>query len=397
MKSLLWGAILGLFLTSCTKENDTLGLSDEEDGSLFSSSTKDIELKIFSNLPDSVVSSSNEQVFIGGFNSIESGLLSHSTFSSLIPNDFSFRIPEGGITVNQVYLNFEIDEFYGTAVSQGFDVKLLEKAVSENGTYYTHNRFATKDSTYGQFTLTGTDSTLSVELDTSIVMDILNAGNASFTTADVFVEIFKGIAIVPNSSPQVNEGGTYTIDPTSIELELNYTENEAGTEGTLTFETENRSFYNSTWDGNGELADHLDDELLGKKEIILRGAGGANAQIDFLDLKEWYDQGNVLINKAILQLTYQGSENEDLVLPSSLVFHQLNSSSSTGVQGVYSSETRNYEFNIEPLLTENLSNDGSMSFELSLQNSGSNPEQLLLMGTESEYTPVSLEIFFTNH
>jgi hypothetical protein len=385
---------------SCKKENETIGLKTNE-GTLQSASIDTFQLSTFSKYSQNTVSNSGSSVFIGGYHTDELGTIRNQAYTTLAPDDLNFRIAEGGITVTSVTLDLLVLESYGNPISQEFKISRTTTSVAPEDTYLTSDSLISLSTNIGTFIKSTNDTgVISVVIDKSFGEEIIGKGDVIFTTSEVFVDIFKGLSIIPTNTLTSNGGSVYAISADDIVLTINYTDNIAGTSGSVTFSptSSSRSFYNTSLNQDAaEVEAQLTNTLLGNSNFFVQGLGSIKSEIAMPSLLAWFQIGNILINKATLTFPVTASANINYAPPTSLLVHSANDGSSVGVQGIYNADSSYYVFEIESLVSQKLLSNEEATLELSVMNSFAHPEQVNLNGGSNATSKASLVIHYTEY
>lgn len=396
----LFASLLLIGFASCKKENDSLNIGNNEAG-LSSLSLDTFSIQSSSKEVESIVSNGGSTVFLGSYNSSELGSITNDVYSTLAPSDLTFRIPDEGLNVADVTLQFTIVSAYGSTGNQQFQVRRLTEQVAADKDYFTSDSLMSEPTVVGAFELTS-DALLdtSIALDKSIGEFIINQGNVAFTTAEVFADLFKGINIHTVNTATANSGMVYGINSTEISLTVNCTGKTSGTSYSLTFKTiaSSRSGFYCKKDRIGsKIAATISNPSQGDSIFYLQGLSAASAQISFPHVKSWSKTDNILINKATLILNVAGSVNASFSPPTSITCHVLGSSSSTGIQATYDANSNSYTLEIESLLSDAILADDDLTFDISVLNSDAHPEQLALFGKNGGSQSAELKIFYTKY
>ncbi|MFT6747315.1 MAG: hypothetical protein ACJAZ2_001665 [Glaciecola sp.] len=383
---------------SCKKENDEIGLNPGG-GILESASIDTFQLNTYSKYSQNTSSNSGTSVFIGGYNTDELGTIKASTYTSVAPTDLTFRIPEGGVTVTSVSLSIRVTEAYGNPFPQEFKVSKTTSSVSKDVNYLTSDSLSSENSSIGTFTIDNSDTgAVLIALDKTFGEEIFAVGDVIFTTSELFIDVFKGLSIIPTSTYSTNTGSVYAIDASDIILTVNYTQNTASTAGSVSFTptSNSRSFYNSTFDQEvSEVKDQFSNNAIGNTNFYVQGLGGVKSSVEIASLLSWFKSGNFLINKAIV--TIPANINGSFTTPTSLTIHKESDSSSDGVQAIYDEDKKQYVFDIESLISERLLAGEEAIFELSILNTFAHPEQVKLNGSGNASVAASIVIHYTNY
>ena len=398
---------IGLFLVyisivfgfiSCKKDQEIALISSEEN-SLTGLKTDTFSIETYSVLSDSIPSTIGSTKFLGSYQSSEMGIISSKIFSTLIPTQIGQTYIENGEILG-VNISFSISETYGTPFNQEFDVYQASDSITTGKTYYTKDSIGSSGTLLGSFNLNSKDTgKFEFPLLTSFATTILNQGNSMLASEKAFITFFKGIIIQPKITPGTNTGVMYGISATSIKINVIFKDLASSIQDTISLHQPSaaKTFYQVTKNTIGSsVKSGIDNPSEGNNLFYIQGISGAKAQINFPHLKEWYDNKKI-INKASLLLPIQNSSNSEYSKPSVLTFSNLSVSSSTGAQSTFDATNNQYSINIHSVLIPALEAKSTQSYNISVFNTYSHPEQVVLSGSKNTVSKAKLIIYYTNY
>ena len=338
---------------------------------------------------------------MGTYSSIELGTISNTVYTTFAPTDLSFRIPDEGLNTISSTLSFTVKSTYGSPFAQSFEVKQLSEKIKPDTEYLTSDSLITNSVVVGTFqTTTSLPSEINIDINTSIGEYILQQGNVAFTTAEVFSDLFNGLAIVPTNNNTSNNGSVYSIDVATIQLTINYSGKTTGTNYSLIFQpiSSSRTAYYCKKDrSNSSVQNSLNNSTAGNNTFYLQGISAISSKITIPGIKKWFTSDNNIINKATLTLKPNQSNNSNYTLPTTLTCHLENTATSEGIQATYDASSNSYAFEIQTLLSEALMSEEEIRFNISVLNSNTHPEQISISGNNDTIQPASLKILYTKY
>ena len=389
-------SLLALF--SCKKDEKNLGaVISEHENEIKAGIIDSFEIKTYSHLKDSVITSGKNDQTFGIINSNEFGLAKSSLYASLIPDSLNIVFPKSNYEINSFYIQLHITDFYGKNIDQDFEVLKIKEAVNPESTYYNFDSISVGEK-LGSFTINLSDSGIyKFNLDSAAGQYLFSEVNSNYESKEAFKNFFGGIYITPTTPPGLNEGAIYKLNKTGISLHLSYSttnemDNEYDTDIVYTIENETNIFSNldHNFDGS-ETNTVFNDSTLGQKAFFAQGLSGAYGKIEFPTLQKWFN--NESFNYLITGYKFRvfAEQNSIFDLPVQLILTYTNS---LGLRSYKSTklnlEENSYTFEIYNAEVNTALEDGvfdKMDFQISLPLPESSPEQVKLLGLNSERPP----------
>lgn len=390
-----------IIVFSCKKDQEIIGDTPTEN-SLTGLKTDTFTVETYSELSDSVPSSTGSIKFLGSYNSTECGNTTAKIFSLLTPSEIGQTIANGSV-IQSVNLILPISVAYGTAINQEFEVFQSDLSLTADKTYYTFDSLECSSPAIGTFTLNSKDTgNFSFPLNHNLGTNLLSQGNSVLESEENFLNFFKGLVISPKASSASNSGVIYGINSSGIKIEIIFSNTDGNLVTTIDTVTlsqpsASKSFFQVKKDFTGSLVESGINNLTAGSELFyLQGIGGTKARINFPTLAAWYSN-KYLINKATLILPIVNSSNSDFSSPPTLTFNSVSNSSTTGTPSTFDATTNSYKIDIHNKLTPDLEANATMSYNLSILNAYNQAEQLILKGNKNASNPAKLVIYYTNY
>ena len=132
--------IIGLFsilaLFSCKKDEGNLGAYVSENPEKIKAGIIDsFEIRTYSSIKDSVITSARTTQNLGCINSSEFGISKSSLYASLVPDSLDIIFPNSNYTINSFYIQLHITDYYGKNIDQNFQVYKLNESINESLNY----------------------------------------------------------------------------------------------------------------------------------------------------------------------------------------------------------------------------------------------------------------------
>ncbi|MBU1014402.1 MAG: DUF4270 domain-containing protein [Bacteroidetes bacterium] len=352
----------GIYLTSCTKKAQLIGLEVRPTANLEVESTDTATLVAFSEVHDSLITYNYSRILLGSMMDPVFGQTTANYYTQLRLKSGidSFNFGPNPV-VDSLILSLAYSGYYGdTNTYQTLKVyELNEKLVTDSTHYYySFDKLLYKPIEIGRITFQPQPNTPIYQYGTSdtttynphISIDLLELGNAFgtkliSTPVDIlqnnerFIDYINGLCII---SEPVNTGGSIIyIDLSSSFTKLTaYYSNDSATGKIYSM-----NFYDSTYhfnnfdhnnyqDASPEFkAQVLDGNTsLGEELIYVQALGGVRTKITFPFIKNLKSIGNIAINSA--ELTIKGIEdNNGNKPPDRLTLDQINHDGTT-TQGI---------------------------------------------------------------
>ena len=398
-------SLIALF--SCKKDEANIGANILDNPNEISAEIVDsFYVTTYSNIEDSVITSGRSSIMLGSINSNELGIAKSSLFTSLVPDSLDRVFPSSDFQIDSFYIQLHITDVYGKNINQEFEVFKINEAVNEDSTYYNFDSLNVGEK-LGSFVLNIEDSGVyEFNLDSSAASHLLSDLNSDYESNDAFKTFFGGIYISPSTNTSLDEGAIYELNKTGISLHLSFSttngmDDEYDTDLTYTVEDEQNIFARFNHDfTNAEVNTVFTDSTLGQEAFYVQGLSGAYGKIEFPTLQQWFDNDSMNYLITNFEFTIYVIDNSTFTLPEQLV---LTYTSSIGIRtyktGTLNSEENSYPFEISNAEINTALENGTINqldFEISHPFPGSNPEQVKILGGDSN-SPPSLKISFTSY
>lgn len=401
------GLCLIIALFSCKKDNSNIGTEiTGNPGSVSAAIIESFKIVTYSDIEDSVITSQRSSPLLGVFNSEETGVSSSSLFASFIPDSLDRTFPTSDFEIDSFYLQVHVVGVYGKSTNQEFDVYKINSIVNSDSTYYNFDSLEVS-SKLGSFIINESDSGVyKFNLDSSAAQNLISTSVSDYESNENFQSFFSGIYITPKNSPSSNDGAIYLLNRTGLSLHMSFSTTNGmngsyDTSVIYKIEEDNNifaSFNHSIVGSDLELT--LNDTALGQDAFYVQGMANTFGKIEFPELQDWFnnDSNNYLINQFELKIYVE--DNPSFALPEQLMFTYV-SSTKTRLYSIafLNSEDNSFTFRISPnevnLALE--TNDFiGMAFQISNPFPGSTPDQVKILGPNSE-SPPALKLSFTKY
>ncbi len=398
-------SLLALF--SCKKDEGNIGASISENPDRIKAGIIDsFQIRTYSKVKDSVITSSRTTQNLGCINSGEFGISKSSLYASLVPDSLGSVFTNSNYKIKSFYIQLNITDYYGKSLEQTFQVYKLNESVKENLTYYNFDSLSVGEK-LGSFTINVSDSGLyNFNLDSSAGRYLLSDMSENYESKDAFKSFFGGIYIVPVNSPSLNEGAIYQLSKTGITLHLSFSttnemEDQYDTELTYYIENETNMFakFNHNFFAS-EANAVLNDSTLGQEEFFIQGLSGSYGKVEFPSTQDWFD--NKSLNYLITGYEFKifAEENSIFDLPQQLILTYKNSLGLRSYKSANLNHDENsYTFQIYNAEVNTALENGEfdeMDFQISHPLPGSSPEQVKILGPDSDKPP-TLTINYTKY
>lgn len=225
-------------------------------------------------------------------------------------------------------LELSFIDYYGD-LGDPFDVGvyLLAEEMDQSTDYYNTSSVALGDRIGGlkDFRLMANDGKLRIDVSDIWGESSFQPGK-EFSLTSEFQDEFYGIAIVPESVPDVNQGALYYLNLVSLESSLNVYYHYYETSGSkldrveavaeLQFQTDAESFSRFSHNYASTLVEsYLDANESDADRAFVQALGGTYASIDISALRNLLDSPLIAIHKAELVLPCDCDLHDDFLKP----------------------------------------------------------------------------------
>ncbi|MGJ8745188.1 DUF4270 family protein [Polaribacter sp.] len=345
MKYLIIGVLSFVFLASCATNDATYEVgSDFIENNIQVRVIDTFSIKAGTFKQDSLVTSSTNRILLGSIKDAQWGNLSAKSYLQLLSTNFS-------IGSNAVYdsigmiLNYDTYYYGDTTKIQTYKLHRISETVKaeDNGSFYNTSSLEYDDAVLGQLSFTprpnrATDS-LFIKMDDTLGDEIFNKiVDNEINTSDDFLQYFKGLAIVPDTSENNHVLGfnvqTTASTPGNSSMRLFYSINDDDSEDNnyyidFVISSAAQQFNEITTDLSGTtMGDFEDGEEIKLSTntdnlIFAQGGIGITPRIEIpaiRRLSEVYENATTL-SATLTFNPLQGSYDEDNPLPESLTVY----------------------------------------------------------------------------
>jgi hypothetical protein len=379
-----------LFSASCKKDKNDIGLNLVEDDQLNAAFTDSITLITRTIAYDSVKTSIPSSLICGNFTDSYFGSTTASFFTEVFPNVYNITFGTNPV-IDSCVLSLVYKGFYGTPAPINFKVHQLTERIYKDTIYYSNQTktfnstpiadFTTEPNTEDSVNVGGTNRAPQLRLkitNTAFLSSLLNSAN--YTNQETFLTFMNGLYITANGTPLSSSRCAYYFNSSDAytRLTLYYKNDENGT-------TQQSFVYNmggNTARFNQFLHNYnaapqittqtaFDDTVSTQNFdfIYLQGLGGLKAKINMPNLKSYFANKNVFINKAELVIKAdQSTINSFFSVPASIAVVGIDSEGvetiipdqllgSSYYGGQYDASKKQYVFNIARYIQQVLTGD----------------------------------------
>lgn len=410
---------LGVYLTSCTKKGQIIGVEIRPTNEIELGSNDTSSIIAYSILQDSLVTSNYTRVLIGSHMDATFGQTNASYYTQLRlqPNLVDFNFGQNAV-IESLILSLSYDGYYGdTNTYQTFKVYELSEALNSDSGYYYYS--GDQVSHYGEelasITFQPKPNTLIIRPDSTTIEPLIEFDLLSQSSQfadkilstpleilqdpDKFLDYINGLCVI---AEPVNQGGAilyFNLLSTRSDLTIKY-RNDASADiayeiplvdSTTRF---NKFDHNDYLDASGDFKSHVlaGNTGLGQENIYVQALAGVVTKIKFPFVNNLKTNNNIVINSAELIV----SVNEDInsiLPPDRLIFVKINSDGTTSTfidvlegdsyfGGVYDSTNLEYRFQIARYIQQ-LTTQGETDYGIYLKVYGgvTRGGQITLRGT----------------
>jgi hypothetical protein len=346
MRYLIIGFISFVFLASCTTDDTTYEVgSDFIDNNIQVRVIDTFSIKAGTVKLDSLATSSTNRILLGSIIDENLGHLSAKSYLQLITSSFSIDSDAVYDSIGMI-LNYD-NYYYGdTTKIQTYKLhRITETFEPEEGTsfYNTSSLLYDKTETLGEITFTpkpnkATDS-LFIKMDDVLGEEIFNKiVENDINTSDDFLQYFKGLAIVPDTSENSHVLGfnTQTTESTvgNSSMRLYYTIEDDDSEDNSYFidfviSAAAKQFNEIETDLSAtDLGDFEDGEEIKSSEtsndlIFTQAGSGISMRIEIPSIKRLSElsENSTTLSAALTFKPLKGSYNEDNPLPETMLVY----------------------------------------------------------------------------
>lgn len=420
-KSFLFPSLLVFILAiSACKDPNEVGLDVLPKTDLLNAVFADTSTIVCTTIvDDSVKGDELSAQLIGTMNDPEFGITNASVYAQV--NLEGTPVFTDTPVADSMIISLAYAGYYGdTAALQTLNVYRMNELMSIDSFYYTNRDFTYDPSPLAsvQFqprpnthVLVGTDTTfaqLRIALPISFADSILALnGQTELSSNTEWLNYFKGIYLLPNTSLAVGNGSVNYFSFYNSNVTL-YFHDATTTAKTYTFSLTGARTNHFTHDYTGtSLASQLNDPAYGDSLNYVQPMGSVKTRISMPYLKHFLDSGNLIINKAQLEITGKAGVVSPYNLPANMYLITRNASGSyifpidyyesTGYFGGQLNTAGNgYTFTITRQLQRYL--DGVVTnadFDLVVSGSGVLANRLILGSGKNSSYRMKLSLYYT--
>ncbi|MCP4551468.1 MAG: DUF4270 domain-containing protein [Bacteroidetes bacterium] len=409
---------LGVYLTSCTKKGQIIGVEIRPTNELELESNDTSSIIAYSILQDSLITTNYTHVLIGSYMDAIFGQTNASYYTQLRlqPNLIDFNFGQNAV-IESLILSLSYDGYYGdTTTYQTFKVyEISEPLNSDSGYYYYSND---KVSHYGEelasitfqpkpnTPILQTDpDTITIEpfiefdllsQSTQFADKILSTPLEILQDPDSFLEYINGLCVI---AEPVNEGGAilyFNLLSAESDLTIKY-RNDTSTDAVYKIPLVDSTTRFNNYDHNNYLDASDDfkaqvlagDASLGQENIYVQALAGVITKVTFPFINTLTTHSNIVINSAELSMSVSEDINGSSP-PEKLTLVKINSDGTTSAfidalagdtyfGGVYDSINHEYKFQISQYVQQ-LTTQGATDYGLYIKVYGG-AGQITLKGT----------------
>lgn len=420
-----------LFFSSGCKEPDISSLEVIPESERLGLLNTDTATLISFTLPDDSIRSDETSLnLLGTYNDPVFGIAQAAIYTQirLSAENVLFGNPSD-LIVDSVILSLAYYGIYGNTSPQSFKVYELAEVMSIDSNYYSTRTFLKKTPEIGSA------ANLVPNLSDSVVVDgikeppqlrislnktigdyLLKAGNNENQTNSAFLEYFKGLLVILDSTlvPVSGEGAIIYFNMLNPYSRLTVYYQNAAEADTLKFDfliNDNCArLTNFKFDRSGTSI-FPSDSIAGNNLIFIQSMAGTKCKIKFPFLENFIDKGRVAINKAEIIFNVEDNSTTTYSPHSNLFLTDIDSAGNAGFLidqfegaehygGTYNSSTKQYVFNItrhvQYLLT-NYYEGKNYNYGMYLMAGGKavNANRTILKGNKNTSGALKLKISYT--
>jgi hypothetical protein len=420
-------AVVALLMQSACKEPELIGLEVLPDDG-FGINWVDTFTVAMKTVRDDSVRTSNlaSSIYLfGEMNDPVFGVTRSTIFTQFRLPSVTVSFPASA-TVDSIVLSLAYSDWYGNINKltgmQGVRVHRLTEPIFDDSTYYSKVTHEFEPEPLGQRkfrpdllsnVITATDTvppSLRVRLDDSFGQAILNAGSdnsGTLASNETFLEVFKGLAIIPDNGPMSPGDGailSFNIGSSLTRVELYYSDSmrfnmpiDALSATHTRFEHEHPSAIGSI----------IDDWEAGQEKGHVQSMAGLRMKLQFPFIKDLKQLGHVAINRAELVLPLADVERTRYLPPNLMNANEADTLGRSLLvideleeyfDGIYRPATREYVFNLARHIQRLIDRpDDREYYGLLLSNSGNavNARRAVFNGPGVADRPMRLRITYT--
>jgi hypothetical protein len=429
-------AILALWLGSCTKHENKIGLDIQPPGEeLLLSYTDTITAVTYSYREDSIRTDEMSTALLGSYFDPVFGKITASLFTEIRLSTVKLDFGDGAV-IDSLVLKLAYQSVYGdSSTVQTFRVYELTENLNIDSAYFS-NQMSSYDQVNELGSVTLAPPVDSILVDTVKVLPylriplnqvladkLLSADTTNFESNEKFIQFFKGLYITADPVDISGQGAllTYNLLSTGTSLTAYYHNSEKDSLQ-YTFSITGASARYSHYehydyaDADQMLRQQLidGDTTLGSEKIYLQTLAGVRTYLRFPGLRTLGSQiasGSrpmISINEA--QLIFNVHETSpDVSPPSRIIIGKIINAEGTSTVlpdqiqgesyfgGFYEKGTNQYRFRLSSYVQQTLlkPNEDDFGLVLLIPNASFDPQRVILNGSASETGPIKLAIKYT--
>jgi hypothetical protein len=321
---------------------------------------------------------------------------------------------------DSIVLVLGYNSFYGdSSESQSVNVYQLTTDMSVDSTYYSNANFAFDPTSVGSTSyipslnpvLVGTDSLaahIRIKLDTAVANRILSQnGQSTLNSNAEWLTYFKGLKIESGSSVNPGKGGISILNFFNSTMTLYFHNDNDTAAKKYNFSLVNARVNNFTHNVAGSVVEPYLSSGTTDSLCFVQGMSGVKTKISMPHLKHFIDSGSIVVNKAELKITAQGTAPENYPVASRLF---LTTKSDAGLNtfpidyfessgyfgGDFNTSTNTYTFNIARQVQGIL--DGTYNnsdFYLVVASAGVTPNRVVIGSSTHANYKMKLSLYYT--
>ena len=349
---LLGLASLFLFISSCTKKPESIGLDLVNDNQSFVGIDTIFEIRAHSSIEDSVRTDETSISLLGSRFSSVFGLSNASFYSHIRLSTVQPEFGENPV-IDSTMLTLVYSNSYGNIETElNLEVHELTESFYKDSTYYADSEFEISMVEMGIMTFVPTPNDtlyidtipykpeLRIPLNNDLGNVVFDPANVdSLGTNDSFLNIFKGIYVSVDDVGIPGDGAILAFDLLNERSRVMlYYHNDEDDSLSFAFDINLSSGRVGRFQHDYSLSSDPDfieevvngDTTVGAEKIYLQGMAGIQTEVWFPGLAEWAGTGKIAINQAKLILPNFNPTDEESFVPNTLVLFQYQEDGSLG-------------------------------------------------------------------
>ncbi|NLA23329.1 MAG: DUF4270 domain-containing protein [Bacteroidales bacterium] len=321
--------LVSIFFASCKKEPNEIGLNLQPGSDKMELFSDTLYVETYTVLDNNIASDERSISPIGSYIDPMFGFVKSDFFTHLRLSAANVDFSKEANSVDSLVLHLNCVGHYGNqSNTQKIKIyRVLNKDIYTDSIYYSDYKFEANDLqelASKEFNNWAKDTTLSIKMPQTLIDEFTNSSNTSnFVSNETFIKYFKGLYVT--SEDVTNDGAIYYIDLLSKASKMTLYYND-----TLSFDfLINASCARiNMFEHDYTLADASINQAIGDTSqpnaiSYMQSLGGLKIKL-FIKGLEKYDNENIAINKAEIQIPINSNINDELNPPSNLSLIAIN-------------------------------------------------------------------------